>query len=159
MSNDLSLLLIGALLAIGGGWISDEIRACRERARELRAIKIALSDELAEIETTINNMHEVWKTAKVLSPTYVADLLTNTTTCDNLRTRLFLIKQEEVRKKVVAFYKKLKDTAKKSEGKLGSLADTPEAVAEQAAFDADFRSLAAEAKGIREDLEPKKGWR
>lgn len=153
MSNDTWLIIIGALLAIGGGWISDEIRAWRERARELKSIRVAIGDELGEIETTISNMHEVWEQAKVLPFSYITDLLGNTTAFDNLRTRLFLIKDENLRKKVIAFYKKLKDTAKKSEGKLGTLADTEEAKIEQGAFDTKFQGLGAEAKGLKKELE------
>jgi hypothetical protein len=152
MSETTASLILGAILAIGGGWISDSIRAWRERKRELKAIKIALCDELLEIETTIGHMHEVWKEAKVLASTYIIDLLANTTAFDNLRTRLFLITNEVTRKKVLLFYKKLKDTAKKSEGKLGSLADTEESKAEQRTFDADFQAICAEAKATREQL-------
>jgi hypothetical protein len=151
--NDIWLVILGAVLAIGGGWISDEIRAWRERERELKSIKIAIGDELGEIDTTITNMHEVWTQANVLSPTYINDLLANTTAFDNLRTRLFLIEDETLRKKVVVFYKKLKDAAKKSEGKLGTLADTDEARAEQRAFDTEFQSLGTEARGIKKELE------
>ena len=111
MNEQVSLIILGAALAIAGGWISDEIRAWRERKRELKSIKIAIGDELGEIETTINNMHEVWTTAKVLSPSYISDLLANTTAFDNLRTRLFLIEDKVLRKKVVAFYKKRIDSA------------------------------------------------
>lgn len=151
--NDTSSIILGAILAIGGGWISDEIRAWRERGRELKSIKIAIGDELGEIETTIGNMHEVWNQAKVLSPKYITDLLMNTTAFDNLRTRLFLIRDEDLRKKIVAFYKKLKDTGENSKGKLGTLADTDEAKAEQGQFDTEFQALCTEAKNIKKDLE------
>lgn len=153
MNNETLYLILGAILAIGGGWISDEIRAWRERSRELKSIKVAIGDELGEIETTINNMHEVWKQAKVLSPSYISNLLANTTAFDNLRTRLFLIKNEELRKKIVAFYKKLKDVGKKSRGKLGTLADTDEAKAEQGEFDTEFQGICTEAKSIKKELE------
>ena len=85
MSNDALFLIFGALLAISGGWISDEIRAWRERARELKSIKIAICDELSEIKSTIQNMHEVWTQATIIAPSYVDSLLSNTTAFDNLR--------------------------------------------------------------------------
>jgi hypothetical protein len=152
MNEQLWFIILGATLAIGGGWISDEIRAARERSRELKAIKIAIGDELSEIDTTIKNMHEVWESAHVLNPSYITDLLSMTASFDCLRPRLFLIKKEELRKKVVAFYKKLKDTAKKSEGKLGTLANTPEATAEQTVIEGWFQSIATTAREIREEL-------
>jgi hypothetical protein len=151
--NAFYLLMAGAALAILGGAISDEIRAWRERARELKAIKIGIADELSEIESVIKNMHEVWEKSKVFHPTYVADLLASTSAYDVARPRLFLIRNQELRKQLVVFYKKLKDTAKKSEGKLGTLADTPEAIAEQTGFETSFQQLGTDAKLIKEKLD------
>lgn len=151
MNDPIWPIILGAALAIAGGWISDEIRAWRESGRELRAIKIAIGDELDMIETTIKNMNEVYEKAKVLSSTYITDLLSNTNACDQFRSRFFLIKDEKLRKKVVAFYKKLKDTAKQSEGK-GTLADTVEAKAEQERIASAFKALGEEARGLRDEL-------
>lgn len=150
--SDLQLVTLGAALAIAGGIIGDEIRSFLDRRRERGAIKVALCDELHEIETTINTIHTVWESAHVFPPSYVADLLSTTTTYDGLRTRLFLIKEEEVRTKLSAFYKKLRDTVRKTEGKIGTLAETAEATAEQNGFDTAFQSLGTEAREIRKAL-------
>ena len=133
--NDFILLAVGACLALLGGAGNDEFRAWREGRRELNAMKIALCDELGEISDTIKNMHEVWEKSKILYPSYVADVVANTAAFDGLRQRLFLLKDAALRKRIVAFYKSIKDVSKKSEGKLGSLAETPEAIAEQTGFD------------------------
>jgi uncharacterized protein YeeX (DUF496 family) len=152
MNNTLTLIL-GASIAIIGGFIGDEFRSYRERQRERKAIKISIIDELEDIMTIIKNMHEVWEKSKLLHPSYVADLLASTSIYESFRTRLFLIKEAELRKELNAFYKKLKDLAHKSEGKLGSLADTPEASTEQSGFDAAFQALGSDAKTIKEKLE------
>lgn len=141
-----------ALLAICGGAVGDEVRAWRERNRECRSIKVSLADELSEIETTIGNMHQVWESAQLFHPSYVTDLLASTSAYDNLRPRLFLIKDQTLRKEISDFYKKLKDTAHKTEGKIGTLAQTTEATNEQASFDSSFQALASEAKTIRSKL-------
>ncbi len=150
--NEVYSIILGAGLAIGGGWISDEIRSWRERSRELRSIKTGLQDELDEIIETLNSMHEVWTQAKVLSPKYVTTLLSSTTTFDSLRTRLFLIHDDEMRKKIVVFYKKLKNTAKEYDGKLGTLVDTEEAISEQTAVEAEFQKLKIQAESLKSDL-------
>lgn len=152
--NDLGLLILGAILAIAGGVLGDEIRSWSDRRRERKAIKIALCDELGEIEATIHSIHTVWESAKVFPPTYVNDLLSSTTAYDGLRTRLFLIKEEHVRAQLGGFYKKLRDTVRKTEGKIGTLADSAEATAEQGAFDTAFQTLGADAKSLREILKP-----
>src|SRR3989339_972550 len=121
MNDQVLSLILGAALAIIGGGLGYEYRARRECSRELKSIKVSIGDELSEIESNIHNMYEVWEKAKTLSPSYLAALLQSTTAFDTLRTRLFLIKDQTLRKKVVAFYKKLKDAIKKHEGKVGSL--------------------------------------
>lgn len=152
--NDLQLLVLGALLAIAGGVVGDEIRSWLDRRRERKAIKIALCDELSGIEATIHSIHTVWESAQVFPPNYVEDLLSSTTAYEGLRTRLFLIKDESVRAQLSGFYKKLRDTVRKTEGKIGTLADTPEATAEQGSFDTAFQSLGTDAKSLRDLLKP-----
>ena len=151
--SEIYFIIFGALLAILGGYIGDEIRAWRERKRELGAIKVNLIDELSEIEGTVRNMHEVWEQTRFFGEKYVVDLLSNTTTYDAVRPRLFLISDTKLRKKLVAFYKKLKDTVKKSEGKVGSLAETKEAQTQQTTLESSFQSIGTEARSLREEIE------
>jgi hypothetical protein len=151
--NSLELLVAGALLAVIGGAIGDELRAWRERKRRCKAIKISLADELREVEATISKMHEVWNSAQVFPPSYVSDLMAGTSAYDDLRSELYLIKSADLRKEVNDFYKKLKDDARKTDGKLGTLSDDEAAKAEQAGFDSAFQSLCTEAKALRQKLE------
>ncbi|HKU19051.1 MAG TPA: hypothetical protein VJP80_07350 [Candidatus Saccharimonadales bacterium] len=151
--NDLELLIVGALLAIVGGGVSDELRSWRERSRKRAAMQVSLADELREIEATIGKMHEVWNSAQVFPPSYVADILSGTAAYDNLRPDLYLIKDTDLRKELHDFYKKLKDAARNTDGKLGSLSEAEEARTEQAGFDSTFQTLCAEAKNIRKKLE------
>lgn len=145
-------LLIGAALAVIGGMISDGIRGWRERARERNAMKICILDEINDIISTLEKMHEVWEHGNVLPAFHVNDVCTNTTAFDSLRLRLFLIKDDDLRKKIFAFYKKLKDLGEKSKGKVGSLADTPKVRDQQSKFDIEFQALCTDAKEIRDKL-------
>src|SRR3989344_1660443 len=141
--NEIFSLIVGALLATGGGYIGYEARTWRERNREKESIYICISDELRGIEATINNMHQVWESANMFNPNHLTDLLASTTAYDSLRGRLFLISDAILRKDIGDFYKKLKDTVKKIDGKLGTLAETPEATAEQKGFDTEFQNIAS----------------
>lgn len=151
--SDIWTLLLGALLAILGGVIGDEVRSARDRSQERNSIKVSIADELTEIEKTISDMHQVWESAQLFHPSFVTDLLSSTSAYDNLRPRLFLIKDKELRKEISNFYKKLKDTAKKTEGKIGTLADTAAASTEQGGFDAAFQAICGEAKVLRSKLD------
>ncbi|MCC6404842.1 MAG: hypothetical protein IT405_00425 [Candidatus Yanofskybacteria bacterium] len=146
--NELWLIIIGAFLAIVGGAIGDEIHALNERRRERNAIKIAICDELGEIAATITNIHTVWESAaRVIDPKLVSDLLSSTEVYDGLRTRLFLISDEQLRKGLSDFYKKVKDTVRKTEGKIGLTSE-----AEQGGFDAIFQALGTEANRLKGEL-------
>ncbi len=151
MSN-LWPLLLGAFLAVAGGAANDEIRAWRERSRKRTAIQICLADELQDIETTIGKMHDVWSTTQIFPPSYVADLLAGTAAYDDLRSEMYLIKDAELRKEIHDFYKKLKDAARNTDGKLGSLSTDESSRTEQAGFDTTFQGLATGAKDIRKKL-------
>lgn len=151
--SDIALLVIGAILAILGGAAGDELRSWRARSRECKSIKISLADELQEIEATIGNMHQVWEQAQLLPPNYVTTLLHSTSAYDNLRQRLFLIKDKALRKEISDFYKKLKDLTVRADGKLGTLAQTDEATTEQSNFHSNFQAIATEAKNLRAKLE------
>lgn len=147
-------ILLGAVLAVLGGWIGFEIQANREDGRELKAIKIMLGDELASIDTTIQTMHETWTQSSVLYPSYISDLSSNTTCFDELKLRLFLINDDKLRGEIRTFYKKFKDLLRKSEGKVGTLAETQEAKDEQKKLHDEFEKLGKEAGEIKNKLTP-----
>ena len=107
MSEFLGILL-GAILAIVGGAANDEIASLRERGRERKAISISISDELTEITQILNKIKTVWEATHTLIPSYIRDLKSCTSAYDALRQRLFLIKDENVRKEITTFYRDLK---------------------------------------------------
>ncbi|GEM_PF-2544226 len=145
-------VVLGSVLAIGGGWIGDVLRAWGERQRELKDIKIVLGDELESIETIIEIMHQTWTASNIVYPVYISDLSSNTASFENLRPRLFLIKDENLRREISAFYKKFKDLLNKSEGTVGTLAETTAAKEEQKKIHDGFEKLGVEAKGIKDKL-------
>lgn len=145
-------IVLGAVLAIVGGWLGYEIRAKRDDRRELGAMKTTLGDELSSIEGTIRTMHETWTQSQVLYPAYISDLSSSTSSYENLRMRLFLIKDEELRKEIIMFYKKFKDILIKSEGNVGTLAESTEAVAAQTKIHDEFEKLGKDAHELLERL-------
>ena len=151
--SEFGLLLTGAGLAIFGGYIGDEIRAWRERGRERDAIGTLLIDDLTNIEATVNTIYQIWESARIFPPNHVEDLLSYSSGYDGVKARMFLIRDKQLRQQIVGFFKKLSDTARKTEGKIGSLADTPDTRAEQAAFDTSFQGICTDAKVLREKLE------
>jgi hypothetical protein len=147
MSN-LWAIIVGALSAIIGGAVADEIRARVDRKRQRDAIKISISDELSEIEAGMKNMLEVWNKSKMLHSSYAGDLSKSTTTYDECKINLHLIDDVTLRKDIVSFYKKLRDLVARSRGKIGTLAQTIDAIAEQTTFSAEFKQLGENATGL-----------
>ncbi len=147
--NNILYIILGSVLTIAGGAVNDEIRSTQETKRERKAITISLCDELTEISTTMKNMQEVWEKSKVLYPSYVADIIASTSTYESYKTRLFLIKGEETRKSLVSFYKKMREVARRSDGKLGTLADTEESKTEQSTFAVEFKKIGEDAEALK----------
>lgn len=151
--NDALLLLGGAALALLGGIIGDEYRSWRDRSGERKSIKVSLVDELQDIESTLGKMHQVWEKTTTLYPTDITDLQSCNSAYTTHRQRLFLIQDVKLRKEVHVFYKTVSDMIRKTDGKVGTLADTEEAKNEQRGFHDEFQKIAADAKNLREKLE------
>lgn len=151
-SNNPWFLVLGALIATIAGYIADETRAWRERARKKKALCISISDELVQIHTALDNMHQVWDKAQLLNPNFVQELRNNTTVYDSLRADMYLIKDVDLRRKISKFYKDVQDTCVKTDGKIGTLASSQDAITEQQGFDTAFQTLSTEAKSIVEKL-------
>lgn len=151
VSNLLSLIA-GAFLAILGGAFVEWLRIKMERKQELDCIKISLKDELDEIKINIDNLREFWNKSGVAHKAYIEDLSKNTSAYENYRSRLFLFKDSDLRRKITIFYKKLKKMVQESMEKAGTLEDTPDAKNEQEKIKNDFVSLGAEAQEIKNEL-------
>lgn len=152
MSNEIIGVIVGAVLAIIGGAIGNSFTSWRERKREEKSIKICISDELGEIKEIIDKMNEVWDTAHTLSPSHIQDTLDSTGNYEKLRIRLFLIKDEDIRKDINSFYKKLKATCRNKKDEAGSLNDDDESRKIQSEINSSFQQLGNEAKTLQDKL-------
>lgn len=98
-------LVIGALLAIVGGFFGVLIRVRVERKEEINFIKICLIDELNGICSIIESMKDTFTKSPVIYPVDLNKLTENTTNFNDHRKRIYLIKDENLRKNIFNFYK------------------------------------------------------
>ncbi|PGH38004.1 MAG: hypothetical protein CRN43_17825 [Candidatus Nephrothrix sp. EaCA] len=150
----LQSLIAGALLAVIGGVAGEWLRMQLEKHQERTFIKIGLSDELSEIHSTINRLKETFDKTELAHGSYLIDLA-NVEAYNHHRRRLFLLKGKDFRHKIASFYKRLNDCIRSSEGKVGTLADTPESKAEQKEIVTKLCGFANEAEVIKSALERK----
>lgn len=150
--NDLWGILLGAILAVGGGAANDEIASIRERRRERRAISISISDELTEITQILDKIKTVWEATHALIPSYIKDLKSCTSAYDALRQRLFLIKNEDTRKSITTFYRDLKSAVNSDMRKAGTLSKNEDAQKEQQEIANKFIGFISEANTIKGKL-------
>lgn len=148
--------VLGALLAIIGGIIGQWLRMQLELWQERKFIKLGLADELDEIASITKRLKETFEKAGTTHKSYLLELKSNTACFDHHRRRLFILKGEVLRHKIVEFYRKLKDNIEESEGKVGTLAQTPEAKAEQKEIVTKLENFASEADTIKKSLTGKK---
>ena len=152
MSSELTGVIVGSILAIIGGIIGNSFTSWRERKREEKSIKVCIGDELGEIKEVIDRMNEVWNTAHILSPSHIQDILDSTGNYEKLRVRLFLIKNEDTRKEINLFYKKLKAACRDKKNEVGSLNDDDESRKTQGEINTSFQQLGNEAKTLQDKL-------
>ena len=151
MSNFISLI-IGALLAISGGAVIEWLKLRMEKRQELKFLKISFVDELHEICSIIEKLSETWERSSMVHKAYIDELSDNMSAFGHHRNRIFLFKKTTVRRELITFYKKLKEAIKDCEGKVGSLAETPEAKSEQEAVKNKFCTLKTEAETLEGKL-------
>lgn len=152
MNNDVWLVVLGALLAIGSGAANSEFSAWRQQNRERKNLRIAVYDDLDEIAIIINNMNEVWEKTKELIPTYLYELESCVETYKNNRKDLYLIKGSGLRSEIISFCRDLKGTIDTNIKRVGSLSDSDETKAEQKEIEEKFVALGARANELKNKL-------
>ena len=111
MSNvpDYILLIVGAILAVIGGVVTEILKSWLESRKDLKILKTLLLDNLHEVITILENLIEVFKQANQISPAYLEQLDEQSKFFDGtLKEKTFAINKEDLRKDIIAFYKKLK---------------------------------------------------
>lgn len=152
MNDTVIGVIVGAIITVLTGAIGSEYAAWRERSRELKAIKSSIVDELTEQQAIIGNMKEVWEKTKTLIPSYIWDLKSCSATFDGIRQRLFLIKDNKLRNKIISYYKDLKSTIQVEGKRAGSLSKSDKSQNEQKEIADKFIALSDKAKEIQNEL-------
>lgn len=114
--------IAGGLLSSIGGFFAVVIRARMDKKTEINYIKTALIDELTEISSIVDKMRETQKTAHIISNSYLNDLNKNQESFNYHKLRIFLIRDDKLRRSIVSFYKNLDEIIQDSINKVGSLA-------------------------------------
>jgi hypothetical protein len=113
--------ILGAILAIIGGFFAVIFRLRIETKQEINHIKIILCDDLSELSKIIDRMHETFTQTQIISPVYFSDLQKTTESFNNSKQRLFLFRKSDLRKEISSFYKKLDKNIKENAGRVGRI--------------------------------------
>ena len=138
--NEIGNMLLGGALAIAGSVVSDMYQEHRNKKNELEGIKTSLSDELHDIKKILASMQVVWDKTKTLIPSDLDDLKRCTMTYDEVRPKLYLIKNEKIRNELRSFYNELKNSINSNYKRAGSLSQEKEAIEEQEKIAEEFKS-------------------
>lgn len=141
--------LMGAALAIVGGFFAVIFRLRLERKQEINHIKISLTDELDEICSIITKMNETYSatTPHIISNQYLNDLSKNTESFNFHRQKFYLINNPDLRKEIVSFYKKLSKNISDSLNTVGTLGES-QTGNDHAQIVTNFNNISTEAAGI-----------
>jgi len=123
--------VIGASLAIVGGFFAVAFRQRIETKQEITHIKTSLIDELTEICSIIDKLTETYTTTNIISNIYLTDLAKNTDSFDDLKQRLYLIRDADLRRDISTFYRKLVKNISESINKVNKLGENQPAAHNQ----------------------------
>lgn len=143
--------LLGGLLSIMGGFGAVVLRGRTERKNEINYIKISLTDELHEICSILEKLEETYKTTHIVSNKYLNELSVSDDSLHSFKERLFVIKNEKLRKEITSYYKLLSETITESKNKVGTLGEAPGGN-EHDPIVSKFADVKAKALGLSESL-------
>lgn len=141
--------VFGAGFAIVGGGIGKKIEMWLNIRQERDFIKKGLVDELDEIIIVIGKFKETFDQTQQTPKSYIIELKSNIEAYNHHRHRLFILHGDDLRHKIIQFYRKLKDALEDAEGKVGTLAMTSEAKQEQKNIVAKMEKFEKDAKDLK----------
>jgi hypothetical protein len=141
--------IIGAGLAIVGGFFAVIFRLRIERREEVNHIKISIVDELDEVRIIIAKLEETYKATNphFINNTYLNDLAANTESFNFHKQKLFLISNQLLRKEIATFYKKLSESINGSINTVGQLGGNQIGTDHDKIVE-DFSKLSVSASGL-----------
>jgi hypothetical protein len=110
----ITLIVIGAFLAIIGGYFGVIIRVRVEKQDEINFIKVCLIDELNDVCNAYKNIEDTFKKSSVVYAPDLNKLRNYTSNYQAYRQRIYLIDNEELRKEIRTFYQTLLEAVNES---------------------------------------------
>ncbi|MBN8697409.1 MAG: hypothetical protein J0L87_12835 [Bacteroidetes bacterium] len=144
--------VLGALFAVVGGGVGKKIEMWLNLRQERSFIKKGLIDELDEIITVIGKLKETFEQTSQTPKSYIIDLKSNIEAYNHHRHRLFVLQGDDLRHKIIQFYRKLKDSLEDAEGKVGTLATSPQAKQQQKDIVSKMEKFEQDAKELKKLL-------
>jgi hypothetical protein len=144
--------LIGGVLAIIGGFFAVIIRLRAEKKQEISYIKISLIDELTELSLIITRLEDTFTSTHIIPNLYLNNLKANTEAFSFHKPRLFIIKEDKLRRSIVSFYKKLGENIQESINQVGQLGETQSGATHEQIV-GKFKTLRTEADTLKGTIE------
>jgi len=147
---------VGAILASFGGFMGEVLNIFMQNKRERTYIIISLDDELTEIIDIISKFSETFENSGNANKKYIVDLSNSMSSFALHKNKLYLFKNYTLRRRITSFYKSLNNIISEDGSKVGTLAQTAEAKAEQREIVKKFKDIVTTANSIKDSLTDKK---
>jgi hypothetical protein len=143
--------IIGSTLAFVGGVVGEYLKVRMQNRKERNYIISNLEDELVEIIDIISKFNETFENSGTgtANKKYIIDLGNSMSLYTNHKDRLFLFKNKSLRREINVLYKDLKTLISESEGKVGTLANTPESKAQQKEIVQKYKDISTQAQTLK----------
>jgi hypothetical protein len=122
--RDVILLIVGGILAMIGGVITEYLKFNLEDKRKIRALRTLILDEINSVLANIDTILEIYRTRSEIMVIHIEKFKELWQSYEGIRGELFLVKDEDLRKEIIKFYSSLKTLVKESEDLLGKIPQT-----------------------------------
>ena len=122
--RDVILLIVGGILAMIGGVITEYLKFHLEDKRKIRALRTLILDEVNSVLVNIDTILEIHRTRSEIMVIHIEKFKELWQSYEGIRGELFLVKDEDLRKEITKFYSSLKTLVKESEDLLGKIPQT-----------------------------------
>ncbi|MDD5088387.1 MAG: hypothetical protein PHI18_06285 [bacterium] len=155
---DVLLIIVGGMLATGGGVLTELVKLRMEDNRRKKVFCTLISDEVRNVVNNVGLILEIFNTRSEMMIVHIERFRELWESHERLRGELYLIRDDSLRQEITTFYSTLKTTAKESQELLGKIPNTDtekeEHRRDQDRKIASLRELKSSGEGILRKLKP-----
>ena len=121
---ELTLIVVGGVLATGGGVLTELVKIRMEDKRRKRVFCTLITDEVTNVVNNVGLILEIYNSRSEMMTQHIERFDEMRASYEKLRGDLYLIKEDSLRQDITRFYTNLKTTTNESKELIGKIPNT-----------------------------------